>query len=263
LPKREDEILGGENSMSARPVLYCLWALVFIVGCSGNGTTGPSRDAAADPGAIGGNAGGASASLSTTGVAGGAAAGATTALGGAGTAGRSGTGGTTATTTTNTGGGVGTGGGTGSGSRTGGATGGAGGLGGVTQGGASGSNTVDAAVDDGGTDGADADQGDADLKARYTACRESKNETTCSERGGTWRMDMNNINGTCVCPTGEGGRPCTASSDCLGDCSVWMDPMQGSGTWCQKYATAYTCSAEGGKQGCRCRPEPPFAVCYP
>ena len=26
---------------------------------------------------------------------------------------------------------------------------------------------------------------------------------------------------------------------------------------------SFTCSSEGGKQGCWCRPEEPFAVCYP
>lgn len=169
-----------------------------------------------------------------------------------------------------TGGSTGTaGGGTGGSTDTAGSgKGGTSGAGGVTQSGVSSSSSgaVDAAVDgvaDGGSDEADADQGDADTRALYAACRDSKDEATCSERGGTWRLDYNKTYGICVCPTGEGGRPCTASSDCLGDCTAWMDPMQGNGTWCQKYVTGYTCSAEGGKQGCWCRPESPFAVCFP
>lgn len=229
---------GGPDSMRVRAIPYCLLALLFIAGCSGKGgTAGLGRDAAASASATGGNAGGSSASASTAGVAG--------AFGSGGI----------------TGGGLGTGGSTGGGSA-GMAGGGSSGFGGITQGGVSGNNTVDASPDDGGTDGAEGETGDPDPKALYALCRESPDEATCSARGGKWRTYSSFVK-TCVCPTGEGGRPCTASSDCLGDCSAWMDPMLGNGEWCQKNVTGFTCSSEGGKQGCWCIPEPLFAVCYP
>jgi hypothetical protein len=274
-------------------------ALVFIVGCSGKGTPGPtsatggaagfSRETGAGPSITGGNAGGDSGSPSTNGVAGGAfgsggvspsdtpvsgggSAGATTGLGGAGTSGRSSTGGTIATAGNSTGGGLGIGGSTGGGSAgmAGGGTAGTSGLGGVTQGGVSGTNTVVectsttcASRDDGGMDGASAECGEPVTKACYAACRESKDEASCSERGGTWRIKLSSTEGTCVCPTGEGGRPCTASSDCLDRCRAWMDPMQGSEAWCQQYVTSFTCSPEGGQPGFWCIPEFPFAICDP
>ncbi len=218
--------------MRARPDMSCLLlatqvAWVLIAGCSGKGagpaTGGLGGDAAA-AGSSGSNAGGDSASSTTTGVAAGGAFG---------------SGGVNSTDA-------------------------------LASGGVSGTNTVIdctsttcAAHDDGGTDGVSGECGEPVTKACYAACRESKDEASCSERGGTWRTESSGMGGTCVCPTGEGGRPCTASSDCLGDCSAWMDPMQGSGTWCQQYVTSFTCSSEGGKQGCWCRPEEPFAVCFP
>jgi hypothetical protein len=243
--------------MTARPVLAYLLALAFIAGCNRNGASGSNRDAAADPGTLGGHAGGTSGS-STLGS--GGAAGAASVLGGTATAGSSGAGGQTATTGTIPGGRVGTGGRTGGDTGTAaGGTGGTSGTGGVPQGGVSGSSSAGVDAD---TDGLDAETVDADPKAVYAACRASTDEATCSERGGNWRTYSDFVR-TCVCPTSQGGRPCTASSDCLGDCSAWMDPMQGNGAWCQKYAESYTCSSEGGKQGCWCRPESPFAVCIP
>jgi hypothetical protein len=151
----------------------------------------------------------------------------------------------------------------------GGGAGGASGLGGVTQGGVSGTSTVIectstdcASSHDGGMDGA-ASECEPVTKECYAACRESKDEATCSERGGTWQIKLSSITEwTCVCPTGEGGRPCTASSDCLGHCSAWKDPF-GNGTWCQQHVTSYTCSAEAGQSGCWCVPEAPFAICIP
>jgi hypothetical protein len=49
-----------------------------------------------------------------------------------------------------------------------------------------------------------------------------------------------------------------ASADCLGDCSAWKNPFGG-----RQNETSYTCTSVGGAQGCWCRPEEPFAVCYP
>jgi hypothetical protein len=245
--------------MRARPVMSCLFLAtqvtwVWIAGCIGKGAgpaTGTGRaggDSAGSPPtgvAAGGAFGSGGVDSNDAPAAGGVAGGAATALGSAGT------------------GGISAGG-------AGGGTGGTSGLGGAAQGGAAGTDTVIecagttcAARDDGGTDGVSGECGEPVTKACYAACRESTDEASCSERGGTWRTKASGTGETCVCPTGEGGRPCTASSDCLGDCSAWMDPMQGNGTWCQQNVTSFTCSAEGGKQGCWCRPEVPFAVCYP
>lgn len=229
----------GEDPMRTLTVQSCLLlaTLAVVAGCGGKRTAGLNRDAAADPSITGGHPEGESASSATAGAAGGVF----------------GSGGVKSTDTLVSGGGTGT---------TGGDTGGTSGLGGVTQAGVSGSGTVDSTHNDGGSDSADADHADADNRVRYLACLESKDEVTCSQRGGSWRMKLASLSSwNCVCPTGEGGRPCTASSDCLSACSAWMDPMEGNGAWCQKNVSSYTCAAEGGNQVCFCRPETPFAVC--
>jgi len=98
--------------------------------------------------------------------------------------------------------------------------------------------------------------GDPALKALFPSCKASTDAASCSERGGLWRARNNT--GTCVCPTGEGGCPCTASADCLGDCIAWKEPFGG----CAKEGP-FTCTAFGSLIGCWCRPEEPLAVCYP
>jgi hypothetical protein len=143
-------------------------------------------------------------------------------------------------------------------------TGGSHGTGGAAAaGGNPGTGGTGASSDDGGTVDVSGECGDPVVKASYVACRESKDEATCSERGGTWEISYaNTTKYTCVCSTGEGGCPCTASSDCLGHCRAWKDPF-GSGAWCQANVTSYTCAAEGGQSDCMCVPYEPFAVCFP
>lgn len=187
--------------------------------------------------------------------------------GGTGTAGTAGAGGRTGgtlasggVTGTSAGGGI-TGRG---GSASGGAgTGGSHGTGGAAAaGGHPGTGGAGAASDDGGTVDVGGECGDPVAKASYAACRESNDEATCSERGGSWDIRYSTLSEyTCVCPTGQGGCPCTASSDCLGHCSAWKDPF-GNGAWCQANVTSYTCTARGGQSDCMCVPYEPYAVCF-
>jgi hypothetical protein len=110
-----------------------------------------------------------------------------------------------------------------------------------------------------GTGGSSGACGDPAVKAAFASCRASTDAASCTERGGLWRAQDPGINsGTCVCPTGEDGCPCAASSDCLGHCAAWKDPFGGCGT-----AGPFTCTSFGGILGCWCRPEEPSAVCYP
>ena len=134
--------------------------------------------------------------------------------------------------------------------------------GGTVTGGATGSG---GAMDGGSTDtGGSGGCGDPAVKALFAACKATQDEASCTEQGGHWRMfEGGTPGGACVCPTGEGGCPCAASSDCLGFCTAWLDPFDSSS--CNR-VTSFTCTstyvAERG--GCWCRPETPtMAVCYP
>ena len=133
-------------------------------------------------------------------------------------------------------------------------TGGAVGTGGTTGSGGGGGGST-------GTGGSSGACGDPAVKALYASCRATQDSASCTDLGGVWRTVGAGPGGTCVCPTGEGGCPCMASSDCLGACSAWMNPYDASS--CNN-VTSFTCTSTGGDKGCWCRPEMPIQdVCYP
>ena len=147
----------------------------------------------------------------------------------------------------------------------GGSVGGVGGdsAGASSTGGTSGSGGVMAAGSTG-TGGSAGACGDPAMKALFAACAATQDAASCSDRGGHWRVfGAGNPGGACVCPTGEGGCPCYASSDCLGSCTAWLDPFDSSS--CDR-VTSFTCTSThvAEASGCWCRPEKPImAVCFP
>jgi hypothetical protein len=239
--------------MNGRINSFCFLAVALltlgaIAGCSDKASSGnragtggiaaQETGGSAGPGIGGSTAAGGAAGSPTTNALGGSTSGSdgAAAMGGVGAGGASGTGGMTGAAGDGSDGSLGDGG---------------------TAGSADGGSTADG--------GSSSSCGDPALMALFPACAATKDEASCTERGGTWRTLASSLGGTCVCPTGDGGCPCSSSSDCLGYCISARIPAVGAGSdYCASF-TKFTCSSTrvAPSPDCWCRPESPYSVCYP
>lgn len=77
-------------------------------------------------------------------------------------------------------------------------------------------------------------------------CREARDEPTCLARGGNWGVHGLAPFPSCLCPTRDGGCPCTKPDDCTGGCYA---PLGDNG--CDG-VVAGTCAATQPFFGCWC-----------
>lgn len=194
------------------PILSAGLAWIVAVGCSGAdefNAVGSVAGAGGQSASGGAMATGGSASAST----GGSAIVGGSATGGSATGGLAAGGNATGGAAT---GGNATGGGVTGGNMTGGnATGGAA-TGGNATGGAA---TGGAATGGSATGGRSNTCGDAAVMERFTACNVAADAQSCVNLGGTWtQRPPAGPSMFCLCPSGDGGCPCTKRSDCVVDC---------------------------------------------
>ncbi len=88
--------------------------------------------------------------------------------------------------------------------------------------------------------------GDAKLVAAFAACRAAKDEASCLAAGGDWTIVGLAGDPECLCQTGQGACPCTAATQCLGQCIG----MAGNKT-CDG-VTQGLCSRFSATVGCDC-----------
>jgi hypothetical protein len=93
--------------------------------------------------------------------------------------------------------------------------------------------------------------GDKAVMERFKACKEAASKfdgAACEAAGGNWGNQ--GLHQGCNCPTGQGGCPCAASSDCLGECLL----TPGSRSCPKSVAEgSWRCSAHHDVVGCNCR----------
>lgn len=90
--------------------------------------------------------------------------------------------------------------------------------------------------------------GDPNVIRLFARCQNTETETDCVSAGGAWTTyPFSGMKG-CLCPTGQGGCLCTASSDCVGRCFATSNAR------IDRCSTTHqgTCSTQEPQAGCWC-----------